>query len=97
MALIMYGLEMPLWVAKKLDVIDLVPQSGKEGKDYSKVKLNVDAATSTIVSCTIIKKNGVKITYTINSQVTNQRISKSHFKMDVEAKRKAGAEVIDLQ
>lgn len=82
---------------KKLDVIDLVPQTGKEAKDYSKVKLNVDATTNSIVSCTIIKKNGVKITYTINSQVTNERIGKSHFKMDVEAKRKAGAEIIDLR
>lgn len=82
---------------KKLDVIDLVPKDGKEGKDYSKVKLNVDASTSKIVSCSIIKKNGVTITYTINSQDTNQRLNRSYFKMDTDAKQKAGAEIVDLR
>lgn len=82
---------------KKLDVIDLIPKDGTEGKDYAKVKLNVDATANKISSCTIIKKNGVKITYTITSETSNERLAKSYFKMDVEAKRKAGADIVDLR
>lgn len=82
---------------KKVDVIDLVPKDGKEGKDYSKVKLYVDASKNQLLSATIIKKNGVKITYTINSQSTKQRLTRSNFKMDTKAKQKAGAEIVDLR
>lgn len=82
---------------KKVDVIDLVPKDGKEGKDYSKVKLYVNSAAYQITSATIIKKNGVKITYTINSQTTKERLTKSNFKMNVKAKQKAGAEIVDLR
>lgn len=79
-----------------LDVIDLVPSQGKETKDYSKVKLKVDAAKQRIVSCTIIKKNGVKMTYSITSQEKNLSLAKDFFKMDVEAKKKEGNEVVNL-
>lgn len=80
-----------------LDVIDLVPSQGKDKKEYSKVKLKVDAAKNKIVSCTIIKKNGIKITYTITSQSTNLKLGKDFFKMDVEAKKKGGAPIVDLR
>ena len=82
---------------KKIDEIDLVPKDGKEGKDYSKVKLYVDAASKKIVSASIIKKNGVIITYTLNSQDTSQKLNKNDFKMDTKAKQNAGAEIVDLR
>lgn len=82
---------------KKVDVIDLAPKDGKEGKDYSKVKLYVNKALNQIVSATIIKKNGMKVTYTINNQSTKERLTKSDFKMDTKAKQKAGAEIVDLR
>lgn len=82
---------------KKVDEIDLVPKDGKEGKDYSKVKLFVNSATNQMVSATIIKKNGMKTTYTINNQSTKERLTKSDFKMDTKAKQKAGAEIVDLR
>jgi len=68
---------------KKIDVIDLVPKTGKEGRDYSKVKLYVDAAKNQIRSATIIKKNGVKITYKLTNQDTKKRLTKNNFKMVV--------------
>lgn len=82
---------------KKIDEIDLVPKDGKEGKDYSKVKLFVDGSSNKIISAVIIKKNGVKITYSITNQDTSQRLSKGDFKMDTKAKQKAGAEIVDLR
>jgi outer membrane lipoprotein-sorting protein len=82
---------------KNVEVIDLVPNNGKEGRDYSKVKLYVDGAKNQIESATIIKKNGVKISYIINSQSTKDRLTKANFKMDVKAKQKAGAEIVDLR
>jgi outer membrane lipoprotein carrier protein len=82
---------------KSLDVIDLVPSTGKESKDYSKVKLKVDAASNTIVSCTIIKKSGVKISYTLTSQAKNPKLDKNFFEMDTEAKKKAGYAIVDLR
>jgi outer membrane lipoprotein-sorting protein len=92
-----------LWAGKvtqggvKADVIDLVPKTGKEGRDYSKVKLYVDGSKNQIMSATIIKKNGVKISYTLTSQNTKQRLTKANFKMDTKAKQKAGAEIVDLR
>lgn len=92
-----------IWVGKatqygkNVDVIDLIPKDGREGKDYSKVKLNVDGSKNEIVSATIIKKNGMKVSYVINSQNTKQRLNKGNFKMDVKAKQKAGAEIVDLR
>lgn len=92
-----------IWVGKatqygkNVDVIDLIPKDGREGKDYSKVKLNVDGSKNEIVSATIIKKNGIKVSYVINSQNTKQRLNKGNFKMDVKAKQKAGAEIVDLR
>lgn len=91
-----------LWVeavtegGASVDVIDLVPSTGKETKDYSKVKLKVNAAKQVIVSATIIKKNGVKMTYNITGQEKNLSLAKDFFKMDVEAKKKQGIEVVNL-
>lgn len=76
------------------DIIDLVPKEKKEEKDYSKVKLKTDAGNHLIKSCTIIKKNGVKITYTINSQEKNLNLDKQFFKMNPSTKK--GALVIKL-
>ncbi len=92
-----------LWVekvtegGKSLDVVDLVPKDGKDTKDYSKVKLKINTATNTIASCTVIKKNGVKISYAITTQESNLKLDKKYFEMDVEAKRKAGYDIVDLR
>lgn len=79
------------------DIIDLVPKENKESKDYSKVKLKVNSKTNALVSATIIKKNGVKITYAITSQETNLTLDKKFFWMDTASKKKAGYIITDLR
>ncbi|HYG16793.1 MAG TPA: outer membrane lipoprotein carrier protein LolA [Bacteroidia bacterium] len=79
------------------DIIDLIPKENKEAKDYSKVKLKVNTKTNSLVSATIIKKNGVKITYSITSQETNLTLDKKFFWMDTAAKKKAGYLITDLR
>jgi len=79
--------------SKNMDVIELVPTAGN--KQFSKVELMVDQASSTISGGSITEKNGNHYTYTISNFTPNANIADNQFTFDTKAYK--GVEVVDLR
>lgn len=78
---------------KNCDIIELTPTGAN--KQFTKVELAVDKATSTIVGGNIWEKNGNRYQYDISGFTPNAAVSDALFTFD--AKAYPGVEVIDLR
>jgi chaperone LolA len=78
---------------KNCDAIELTPINSS--KQFSKVELLVDQATSTIAGGSITEKNGNHYTYTISNFVGNAPVDDKQFNFDTKAYK--GIEVVDLR
>lgn len=78
---------------KTCDAIVLTPNN--TNKQFKKVELFVDKATSTIVGGSITEKNGNLYTYTISNFVSNATVDDKMFSFDPKAYK--GIEVVDLR
>jgi outer membrane lipoprotein-sorting protein len=78
---------------KNCDVIELTPTD--KNKQFTKVELVVDKATSTIVGGNIWEKNGNKYQYDISGFTADAPLSDADFTYD--AKKHPGVEVVDLR
>lgn len=78
---------------KTCDAIELTPISA--GKQFSKVELLVDKASSTIAGGSITEKNGNHYTYTISNFAANSPVDDKLFTFDPKAYK--GVEVVDLR
>lgn len=75
------------------DAIELTPITA--GKQFSKVEILVDKATSTIAGGSITEKNGNHYTYTISNFAGNAPVDDKLFSFDPKAYK--GVEVVDLR
>lgn len=78
---------------KTCDAIELTPINA--GKQFSKVEILVDKATSTIAGGSITEKNGNNYTYTISNFTGNAPVDDKQFVFDTKAYK--GVEVVDLR
>jgi len=78
---------------KNCDLIELTPVSG--GKQFSKIQLAIDKATSTIAGGNIWEKNGNNYQYEVSGFTPNANIADSYFTFN--AKEHPGVEVVDLR
>ncbi len=78
---------------KNCDVIEMVPND--KSKQFSKIELLVDKATSVIAGGNIWEKNGNKYQYTVSNFTPNANIPDSYFTWN--PKEHAGVEVVDLR
>lgn len=78
---------------KNCDAIELTPIN--TSKQFSRVELLVDKATSTIAGGSITEKNGNNYTYTISNFVGNAPVDDKVFSFDPKAYK--GIEVVDLR
>ena len=78
---------------KNCDVIEMTPIAA--GKQFSKVDVDIDKATSTIVSGVVYEKSGNKYQYDISGFTPNAPIADSYFTFDPKAH--PGVEVVDLR
>jgi outer membrane lipoprotein carrier protein len=78
---------------KNCDVIEMTPIT--KNKQFTKIDLSVDQATSTIVGGNIWEKNGSQYQYDISGFTPNANIPDSYFTFDPKAN--PGVEVVDLR
>jgi outer membrane lipoprotein-sorting protein len=78
---------------KAYKVVELTPID--KTKSFFKVVLEVDRATSVIMSTRVFEKNGNRYLYAINSINTNATVADESFSFN--PKKYPGAEVIDLR
>jgi outer membrane lipoprotein carrier protein len=78
---------------KSCDAIELTPINSS--KQFSKVEILVDKASSTIAGGSITEKNGNHYTYTISNFTGNATINDNMFIFDTKAHK--GVEVVDLR
>jgi outer membrane lipoprotein-sorting protein len=78
---------------KNCDVVELTPVSG--AKQFSKIQLAVDKASSTIVGGNIWEKNGNNYQYEVSGFTPNAAIADNYFTFN--AKEHPGVEVVDLR
>jgi chaperone LolA len=78
---------------KTCDAIELTPNNSN--KQFSKVELLVDKASSTIAGGSITEKNGNHYTYTISNFKGNTPIGDDQFTFNTQAHK--GVEVVDLR
>lgn len=79
--------------AKTCDVVELMPKD--KNKQFTKIELMVDKASSTIVGGNIWEKNGNKYVYEISGFTPNPNIPESFFTWN--PKEHPGVEVVDLR
>lgn len=79
--------------AKSVDAVELTPINA--GKQFSKVEILVDKASSTIAGGSITEKNGNNYTYTISNFTGNAPVDDKQFTFD--PKMYKGIEVVDLR
>ncbi|MCB0395876.1 MAG: outer membrane lipoprotein carrier protein LolA [Flavobacteriales bacterium] len=75
-----------------VDLIDLVPKDA--GKNFSRVRLSIDAAKNHVVMARFFGKDGTYYTYELKEIKTDQEISDKVFSFDPAAH--PGVDVIDL-
>jgi len=78
---------------KTITVVELVPKD--KNKPFFKIKMFVDAATSTMVRMKIYDKNGNRYTYSIKKMEKNINLQDSFFTFDVS--KYPGVELVDLR
>lgn len=78
---------------KNCDIIELTPISAS--KQFSKVELAIDKASSTIAGGNIWEKNGNKYQYDVSGFTPNADVTDALFTFD--AKKYPGVEVVDLR
>jgi outer membrane lipoprotein carrier protein len=78
---------------KNCDVVELVPND--KSKQFSKIELMVDKASSMIVGGNIWEKNGNKYQYSVSNVVANSNIPDNYFSWD--PKTHPGVESVDLR
>ncbi len=78
---------------KPCDVIEMTPIS--KSKQFTKIELHIDKATSTIVSGNVWEKSGNKYQYDISGFTPNAPLADTYFSFDTKAH--PGVEVVDLR
>ena len=78
---------------KKCDAIELIPIS--KGKQFAKIEILIDQATSLIIGGNVFEKNGNKIQYDVTSFVSNAPLADAIFSFD--AKKYPNVETVDLR
>ena len=78
---------------KACDVIEMTPIA--KGKQFSKIDLDIDKATSMVVSGNVWEKSGSKYQYDISGFTPNAPLPDTYFTFD--AKAHPGVEVVDLR
>ncbi|MFM6944855.1 MAG: LolA family protein [Bacteroidota bacterium] len=78
---------------KKCDAIELIPIS--KGKQFAKIEILIDQATSLIIGGNVFEKNGNRIQYDVTSFVPNAPLADALFSFD--AKKYPNVETVDLR
>lgn len=78
--------------AKTLQIIDLVPL---QGKNYFKVRVEIDKGSKQIVTFSVFDKNGSVYSYTINKFQTNMKVNDADFVF--KSSEFPGAEINDMR
>lgn len=78
---------------KKCDAIELIPIS--KGKQFAKIEILIDQATSIIIGGNVFEKNGNRIQYDVTSFVPNAPLADALFSFD--AKKYPNVETVDLR
>jgi outer membrane lipoprotein carrier protein len=78
---------------KNCDVVELTPTN--KSKQFSKIELAVDAATSTLVGGNVWEKNGNKYQYEVSGFTPNAPVADNMFTFD--PKKYPGVEVVDMR
>lgn len=78
---------------KTCDVIEMTPIA--KNKQFAKIELDVDKASSMVVSGNVYEKSGSKYQYDISGLVPNAPLQDSYFTFDKNAH--PGVEVVDLR
>ncbi len=78
---------------KNCDVVELTPTNNS--KQFSKIELMVDKATSMIVGGNITEKNGNKYQYSVSNFVPNANVPDTYFTWN--PKEHPGVETVDLR